>query len=251
MARLYPCLIVPVLLGAATAARADVILYNQPSDFPVSGALGVWASQNDTNTVNGFGNFATVYDDFTLKSAANVTGASWQGGYFLPPTQGPITAFTLTFWSNNAGQPGVPLLSQKIPGNANETLVGTEPATVQGGNLIYNYSTKLATPFPAAANTTYWLSIVPDLFFDQSNTPAFGQWGWHSGTGGDGFGVQDFLGGRFIGPQLPGPPDLAFTLSGTAAQVSVPEPASLLAWGLVGLGGVAFRRYRRRRAAAH
>jgi hypothetical protein len=242
MARLYPCLIVPILLGAATAARADVIVYQQPSDFPVTNAAGTWASQNDT-AVGGIGNFATAYDNFTLTKTLPVTGVTWQGGYFAPPNPGPITAFTLTFWSNNAGQPGVALLSEKIPGNANETFVGSEPGTgVGGGNKIFNYSTKLPVAFNAQANTTYWLSIVPDLDF--SDDPNIGQWGWHTGTGGDGSARQDFLGERFTVPN-----DFAFSLS--SPQVAVPEPASLAAWGLVGLGGFALRWYRRRRAAAH
>jgi MYXO-CTERM domain-containing protein len=237
------------LACAAGPARADII-YTQPSDFPVSGRVGVYASQNDT-AVGGFGNFATAYDNFRLSSAASITGVNWQGGYFGPPIQGPITAFTLTFWSDNSGQPGTPLLSEKIPSNANETFVGTEPSTGAGGqDLVFNYSTNLPTAFDALANTNYWLSIVPDLVFDQNPNPAFGQWGWHTGIGGDGTSMQDFFnfgtGGfdRFTNPN-----DLAFTLTGTVTPAAVPEPASLAVWGLLGLGALGYYRLRRRQGA--
>jgi hypothetical protein len=239
MARLYPCLIVPILLGAATAARADFIVYQQPSDFPAMGAFGGFASQNDT-AVGGIGNFATAYDNFSIKATVPITDATWQGGYFGPPNPGPITGFTLTFWKDNGGQPGTALLSEHINGNANQSPRGFDPG-LGGGGQVFNYSTNLPTPFLAQANTPYWLSIVPDLDF--SDDPSIGQWAWHTGTGGDGKMVQDYLGQRFTFNE-----DLAFSLS--SPQAVVPEPASLAAWGLVGLGGVAYRWYRRRRAGA-
>jgi len=227
------------LLGTATMVRADVIVYNQPSDFPVTGAPGLWASQND-NGSPGLGNFATAYDNFTLTQTTTISDVHWQGGYFDPPVQGTgpdaITAFTLTFYADAAGQPGTVLLSQTIPGNANETFVGTEPAIGNGGNLVYNYSTNLTTPFVANGGTPYWLSIVPNLTFETSTS---GQWGWHSGTGGDGSSQQDFLGDRFTNPT-----DLAFALSSPTAQI--PEPASLAVWGLLSAAGLAYRRYRGR-----
>jgi len=239
MTSLRAYLIVTMLLGAATAARADAIVYNQPSNFPVTGAPGLYASQND-NGPGGIGNFATAYDNFTLAHTTAVSDVTWQGGYFLPPTQGTganaITAFTLTFWSNNAGTPGVALLSQTIPGNANETFVGSETATTNGGNLVFNYSTDLTIPFVANGGTPYWLSIVPDLTFETSES---GQWGWHTGTGGDGSSQQDFFGQRHTNPS-----DLAFALSSQTAPV--PEPASLAVWALLGAAGVAYRRYRGR-----
>jgi hypothetical protein len=222
------------LLLCGTAARADVVLFSQPSDFQVSGRIGFYASQNDT-AVGGIGNFATAFDNFTLPSSSQINGVQWQGGYFLPPNQGPITAFTLTFYADNGGQPGAALLSETIPGNANETFVGTEPGTGNGGDLVFNYSTVLPTAFQAQANTPYWLSIVPNLNF--SDDPNIGQWAWHTGTGGDGVSFQDFLGQRFNDPS-----DLAFSLSGI---VNTPEPASLLLWGAVALGGLACCRRRR------
>ncbi len=106
--RIY--MVVPMLLVAATAARADVIVYQQPSDFPVTGAAGVWASQIDQPPPNGIGDFATAYDNFTLPNTTSITGITWQGGYFLPPTQGTITAFTIQFWANVGGQP-LPLVA--------------------------------------------------------------------------------------------------------------------------------------------
>ena len=197
-------------------AWASPIIYTQPSD----GATGtLYASQNDTNG-GGFGNFATLYDDFTLGPAI-VDDVHWTGGYFggQPTT---ITAFTITFWSDNAGQPGVQLLSETIPGNANETFVGNEPS-----GPIYTYSVDLSIPFLATGGTQYWLSIVPDVGFPP-------QWGWHTGTGGDGIAYQDFFGSRFQVPV-----DFAFDLTGAA----VPEPASL---ALVGLGILALTAFRRR-----
>jgi hypothetical protein len=228
-----------LLLCGVAPARADV-LYSQPSDFPVSGRVGAWASQNDT-AVGGLGNFATASDSFKLGSSASVSSVSWQGAYFGPPNQGPITAFTLTFSANNNGQPGAALLSEKIPGNANETFVGTEPGSGGvGPDLVFNYSTNLPTAFQADANTTYWLSIVPDLDF--SDDPNIGQWGWHTATGGDGTSFQTFLGQNFVNPN-----DLAFTLEGTATVI--PEPASLVVWGAVGLAGLGYG-WRRRAVRA-
>jgi hypothetical protein len=222
-----------LLLCSVVPARADVVLYTQPSDFPVTRSPGVYASQNDT-AVGGIGNFATASDSFRLTSTSLVNSVQWQGGYFLPPNQGPITAFTLTFSADAGGQPGAALLSETIPGNANETFVGSEAGIGRGGNLVFNYSDALPIPFLAQANTTYWLSIVPNLDF--SDDPNIGQWGWHTGTGGDGTSFQRFLGGPFVNPD-----DLAFTLVGIA---NVPEPAGLALWSVAALAGLAYRRRR-------
>jgi hypothetical protein len=180
------------------------VLFNQPYD----GSGNLFASQNDTN---GLGNFATVYDNFTLGAASTIDNVMWTGGYFNPPAQGPITAFTIQFWSDAAGQPGGSLATFNIAGNASE--MGSDP--------IYTYSLDLGgMGFMAAPGTQYWMSIVPDLGFPP-------QWGWATSAVGDGIAFQDFFGGR---SQVAA--DFAFTLNG--APKGVPESGSTV----VLLGGV-------------
>ena len=77
------------------------------------GTGNLYSSQNDTN---GFGNFATVYDNFTLTQTWDVESFHWVGGYFNPPAQGLITAWTLTFYNDNAGSPGNAIASGFFPG---------------------------------------------------------------------------------------------------------------------------------------
>jgi hypothetical protein len=210
-----------VLCGAlavvAQQAQANPVIYSQPPASPID---GTWASQND---IGGLGNFATVYDDFTLGFHGLVTDVEWQGQYFNPATTGTITAFTLTFWDDNANQPGAALLSQTIAGNAGETFAGT-------GSFgpAYNYATNLTTPFVAFAGTKYWLSIVPDLTFPP-------QWGWNIASFGNSY--QDFQGTRFNRGY-----DEVYSLTGQ----EVPEPATMTLFG-IGMGVAALRR--RRKAA--
>jgi hypothetical protein len=222
--------IVCLFVALANTPVHAVVVYNQPSDFP-AGTL--FASQNDT--AGGFGNFATTFDNFTLTAATTITDVHWQGGYFNPPTLAPISTFTLIFWDNSAvNTPGAALLTAHIPGNANETLVGP------GSNvLIFDYSVDLPVPFVAAGGTTYWLSIVPDLPFPP-------QWGWHTGTGGDGRVVQDFSGRSVLET------DLAFALTGEVRAVPGPASLALVVAGIVaglpllGLGALKRRRMRGR-----
>src|SRR3954469_6157806 len=97
--------------GAASAAT----LYTQPYD----GSGQLQASQNDTGGGNGA--FATVYDNFTLGGASNITGLSFTGGYFNPPSPGVITKFTVKFYANNAGQPGAAVSTSAVAGNGGES----------------------------------------------------------------------------------------------------------------------------------
>lgn len=185
------------------------VLFNQPFD----GTGNAYSSQND---VGGFGNFAAVYDNFSLGAASTISNVMFTGEYFNPPSQGPITAFTVQFYADAAGQPGASLASFSLGGTAGETFIGNF-----AGFPTYTYSFDLAgMGFMAAAGTQYWMSIVPDLVFPP-------QWGWSQGSGGDSSSFQDFFGGRSnLGV------DLAFTLNG--APKGVPESGSTV----VLLGGV-------------
>jgi hypothetical protein len=176
---------------------------------------GAFSSQNDTN---GNGNFATVYDNFTLGAGYNLTSVEWIGSYFNPPNQGTITAWTVSFWADAAGQPGALLQSFNVAGNGNETFLLND----NFGDPTFLYG--IAVNFNVAAGTQYWLSVVPDLGFPP-------QWGWETGTGGDGIAYQDFFG---IRTQLAS--DLSFALYGNPVS-TVPEPGTilLLGSGLLGL----------------
>jgi hypothetical protein len=214
-----------VALGAAAMvmgfaisapARADSILYNQPTDLN-----GAYASQNDTS--GGNGNFATSYDNFTLGTAATIDSVAWVGSYFNPPTPGTITSFAVSFYGDSSGTPGTLLATTNISGNANETFLAID----NGGDPAYTYSGSV-TPFSVAAGTQYWISIVPSIGFPP-------QWGWETGTGGDGAAYQVFFG---AGSPLPN--DLAFTLFST-----VPEPSTLVLGSIGALGLLGYARRRR------
>jgi hypothetical protein len=193
-------------------------LYCQDFD----GTGNAYSSQNDTN---GLGNFATVYDNFTLANSATVDSMHWVGEYFNPPNQGPITAWTVTLWSDNAGQPGTVISMQNLTGTDNETFLGTF-----GGFPTYTYSTT-GLGWAITGGTQYWVSVVPDLGFPP-------QWGWSSGTGGDGISFQDFFGVR---SQLAA--DMAFALDGSGGATT-PEPGTLvmLGTGVLGLAGAIRRK---------
>jgi hypothetical protein len=195
-----------VALGFAVTPASATLVYIQFSDYN-----GAYSSQNDTNT---FGNFATAYDNFTLGGSYTISNVQWVGSYFNPSIQSPITGFTVSFYADNAGVPGALLYSTgDVAGNAGETSVGFDNA----GNPAFVYG--LSVSFAATGGTTYWLSIVPDLGFPP-------QWGWETGTGGDGAAYQCFFGSCGSVPN-----DLAFALN-------TPEPSSMvfLTTGLVALG---------------
>ena len=210
------------LIGASEVGAVTV--YNQPSNYPTG---AIFTSVNDTDS-GGIGNFATVYDNFTLANTTSITDVHWQGAFIFDP---PISQFTLTFWGDVAGAPGASLSTYAIPGNANETLVDV-------AQQVYNYSVDLPAPFVATGGTNYWLSIVPDLSAAGGATV----WGWHSGTDGDGKAIQEIQGlGRSFQQT-----DMAFSLTaeGTGGN-PVPEPMTA-GLGLLSLGGLALYLRRRR-----
>jgi hypothetical protein len=210
-----------LLTSLAAFAQLPCGVANQVYCQPWDGGSNLFASQNDTNS-GGFGNFATTYDNFTFTQTWDVESFHWVGGYFNPPNQGPITAWTLTFYNDANGQPGNPIATGTFAGSGGETFIANV-----NGFPIYSYSLTFGS-FDMAPGT-YWASVVPDLGFPP-------QWGWASGTGGDGLGYQCFFG--TCGSTAA---DLAFAIDGT--QVT-PEPGTLLmlGTGIFGSAGVLRRK---------
>ncbi len=214
------------MLGLALRAPVSAgVLYDQ--QFDQSG--NAYASQDDTT--GGNGNYATMYDNFTLGSSAIIDTVSWVGEYFNPASPSPISGWTVNFYSDSGGQPGALLSTTSFAGNGNELSQGS-----YAGYPTYSYS--LSSQFlSASAGTQYWLSVIPDVGFPP-------QWGWTTATGGDASSFQDFFGSRSAIAA-----DMAFTLSGGPA--AVPEPSALLL-AIMGLGGLyPMLAYRRKQAVEH
>ncbi len=197
-----------VLSAPAYAA----VLYSQPYDN--QGILN--ASQNDAG---GLGNFASTYDNWNISPGGlyTINEVKFTGGYFNGDP-GTITGWTVNVYFDSAGQPGSLQHTAHIDGNGGESLLGDN---------IYTYDIT-GLSFQELSGIPYWLSVVPDLKFPP-------QWGWATGTGGDGIAYQDFFNNR---SQLGA--DQAFELDGTA----VPEPGTLvmLGTGVLGLAGAIRRK---------
>ena len=123
--------------------------------------FSAWASQNDAG---GLGNFATSYDHFTLGQAYNLQSFHWVGIYFNPGGPGDITAFTLTFYNDNAGIPGSVAGTYVGTGNGGENDIGA-----YGAYEAYAYS--LSFPDIQLGPGTYWASVVADQLVPP-------EWGW-------------------------------------------------------------------------
>jgi hypothetical protein len=185
-----------------------VTLFSQSYDN--SGNL--FGSQNDT--VSGYGNFVTTYDDFTLATGATLTGITFDGGYYNG-TPGGVTAFAVAIYADDSGAPGTALATGTFSGSAGETAID---GSVNAYAISFN-----PTSFAAG---TYWLSVVPDLGFPP-------QWGWATSSQGTNNGYQCFFG-------TCDSVDFNFAFS---VEGSVPEPSS---WALMiagfGMTGFALRR---------
>ena len=194
------------------SSRAQSVVFQQPHSGSGQVMKSAWYPPD------GLDGDEYLYDNFTLPTNQAVTAIRWRGGYtnvLSGAGQSPVFDFTVTIYPSIAAgtQPdflATPLAQYSVGGNAGET-----PAGTFGGTPMYDYEYVLPSAFMAVAGTKYWLQIEAS----QGVTPIYmwpPDWGFASGTGGDGTHFRAITGGTAGGGTLyqviSG--DAAFTLVG-------------------------------------
>ena len=229
------------VLLSTNATYASSIVFDQPSVFP--GPYSSWGSDREPS---GFG--FQVWDDFSIPDPTFVDGITWQGSSIDQsdaannPTLPDATSWEISFWSNDGGQPSVPLQSETIPvADVQSDFVSFIPFCCSQGETVtvglYEFSTGLTDQFTAQGGNTYWLSI-------RSNSPTYEpHFSWFQGVGDDGVTIQEFPDGT----RITRPGDRAFSLEGKP----VPEPLTILGSGLaLGFGAYFKKEYSKKQKKA-
>lgn len=185
----------PMQVGLPQAAPTSTVVYSQPADSTGTIMKSSWYAPN------GLDGDQYVWDNFTLKSAANIKEVDWTGGYtnYLSGAgKAPVSDFTVSIYPSIVGgwQPDIingPVVQYQVGGNAGETA-----SVVAGGVQLYNYKYVLPTQFHAQAGTKYWVQIEAS----QGVTSTYGwppDWGLASASGGDNSNFREIIGGSMAG----------------------------------------------------
>ena len=210
----------------AGGACADTTLYSQGNDEPT-------ISSFYSDAVAGQFFSQRMADNFSIGTAATVTGVKWWGGsqnYQYSDLSNMSDFIVEILADDGAGNPdGTNVLYSHLftKAECNPTVTG---ASNFGGGIDYAYSATLTLPLNLQAGTQYWVSIGAKLV-----NPFADAWVWNHSTVGDGKNASNFFNGPNYFVFNSG--DMAFEVVG-----SVPAPSALSAIGLGSL--VALRRRR-------
>ncbi len=191
-----------------------------------------------------------VADNFPLSgvsfpNGASVTRVHWWGSYYQTTNtlQNPNGDFTIRFYDDGSGKPGILLDEFVVQVQGTATSVQAQNSTATGDTIFeFFFDVPTAQAVPLVSNTTYWLSVLgADI---NGNSDLVGRFRWAlDGSGGLLVMVGD---ADWTTQNIPF--NTAFELVGDPTVTSVvPEPAS---FSLLMLGLLAIAPAWRRREAA-
>jgi hypothetical protein len=142
-----------------------------------------------------------MFDDFVSAESATITRVTWQGIYCAEVLNRPAPAATATdfevgFYPDSAGSPNrnAPIQTVVYPvarvAETHDVDRTLNCGTTSTGWSFFDYSVTLDTPFVAAANVRYWLSIQARVSYLQANNPDFIFWGWRNGVQNNARSIQ-------------------------------------------------------------
>jgi hypothetical protein len=143
----------------------------------VAGTVPVYEHQPRDDFGSGFGGANEfgrweVADDFTLPTPTSIDKIQWWGGF----ANSSRDQFVVRFFADQGGKPG-PQLFETNAGNGSPIAAG---GLLEGSSPTFSYSATVNSPFVAAANQRYWVSVV---------NPPNALWAWELSSQTQAYGV--------------------------------------------------------------